>query len=88
MTHRIAITVTSLALLLGAGCVNEVDREIDCANICDTYQDCLPGDQDESDCRDRCDDSSTGDVDQCDICLDANGCVDCTMECAGPLSGA
>lgn len=88
MTNRIASTIAVLALLLGAGCVNEVDRAVDCANICERYQDCLPGDQDESECRDRCNDRTTEEADACDACLDASGCSDCTVECAGPLAGA
>ncbi len=88
MTKRItAVLFTALALTFG-GCINEIDREVDCVNICQRYQDCLPGDQSEADCRDRCDNSSTGDVDACDSCIDAMpGCVDCTVECAGPLTG-
>lgn len=89
MTKRITATLlTTLVLLLG-GCVNEVDREVDCANICAAYQDCLPGDQNEADCRDRCDDASFGDVDECDTCIDSMpACTDCTVECAEPLAGA
>jgi hypothetical protein len=76
-----------IAFVLATGCFAEVDREIDCANICERYQDCLPGDQDESECRDRCDNSSTGEVDACDACLDESSCFDCGFECAGPLGG-
>ncbi|MCA9610246.1 MAG: hypothetical protein KC619_31840 [Myxococcales bacterium] len=78
----------SFVFLLATGCVSEIDREIDCFSICERYEDCLPGDQDQAACRDRCDDRSPGEVDECDACLDASTCAECTFECAGPLSGA
>lgn len=64
---------------LAMGCTN---------GLCERYQDCLPGDQDEEVCRVRCDDRSPEEVDACDACLDRSGCDGCGVECAGPLAGA
>lgn len=88
MIDRMAPLFVVIALAFSAGCVNEIDRAVDCNNICERYQDCLPGDQDEASCRDRCNDQPTGEADACDACLDASACGECTVECAGPLSGA
>lgn len=88
MRNKILSLLLPLALLFGTGCINEVDRAVDCADICERYQDCLPGDQDEAACRSRCNERPPREADACDACLDASSCSGCTVECAGPLAGA
>ena len=91
MTDRLPLIGAMLLCfsLLASGCISEIDREIDCVNICDRYANCLPGEQDRGECRDRCDNSTPSDVDDCDACLDtSDSCTSCTIECAGPLQGA
>jgi len=84
MRHWIAIATLSLGLLAGCG---EVEEELDCADICDEFDDCLDGfDVDETSCWDSCEDNNTqAEIESCEDCVDSTGnaCVDCSVQCAG-----
>ena len=81
-TWMLGGAVLSLAL---AGCDDgPVGKAINCGNICDHFNECLP-DVDESECRSECkDDVDRNDVETCAECLeDKDSCKDCSVDCAG-----
>jgi hypothetical protein len=96
--------ITSIAFVLvsavcAIGCdedpVTTIDRNTDCAAICDKYRDCVQGDYDVDECTDQCQDMTEHDetdkIDECEQCLDDNSsCVDkvssCTDDCAGIIA--
>ena len=86
--HRWVVAgALSLGILGFATSCGEVDDFLDCANICDRYDECLDDRLDRNDCIDRCQDSGS-DLDACDECLDDDGsCFECSLSCAGPLTG-
>jgi len=87
----------ALAFVLSApivGCADEIDRHIDCNQICSKYKECFGGDSYDADaCADRCEDNAAADAnydqktDLCENCLDDRTCTSsafaCTGECAG-----
>ena len=88
MTYTWKTLGCAFALTLGlvtVGC-GEVEELVDCADICESYDDCLDGRVDRSDCIDRCEESGSG-IDACDACLDSedNSCLDCSIECSDQL---
>jgi hypothetical protein len=90
-----------LILGLGAGLTTsgcggeageEIDNTVDCAQICNRYQDCFDSSYDVSSCTDTCEDNA--DVNQdfenkkeaCDSCIDDKACAEsfpCANECGG-----
>ena len=78
--------------VVGAGCVDEIDRITDCQDICGRYADCFDSTYDVGKCRNNCDDRASGSatfdqtVDTCENCLDDRSCASatfsCTTECA------
>ncbi|MCB9537372.1 MAG: hypothetical protein H6704_14055 [Myxococcales bacterium] len=94
-----SITPTILVAALAVGgatacgeAADEANEVINCAQICETYQDCVDSDLDVSDCTDRCEDRIDDDDDgraraqMCEDCLDGRSCAEgvaCTPDCAG-----
>jgi len=71
--------------MLGAGgCDNgPVGKALNCREICDKFDHCLP-DVDQTKCRQDCkDDADKHDVAKCSDCLDGNSCGECSGDCAG-----
>jgi hypothetical protein len=69
-----------------------IDRSTDCAAICDKYQECIGGDDYDTDkCSDDCSDmktdSQSNKIDACQDCIENRSCTNsvfnCTAECAG-----
>jgi hypothetical protein len=83
------------SIALGSACSgdNEVDRLLDCHQICDRYSDCFDADYAVSTCRSRCENDADADaqfenrVDACENCIDglscAEGAFSCATECGG-----
>lgn len=77
-----------------SGCVAK--EAYDCQRICSRYDDCVPGDQDVSECRMHCRDQDGDNFEtqasECQACIDdpsADSCVEeafqCSEECAGVI---
>ncbi|MDQ3034863.1 MAG: hypothetical protein M3Y87_20805 [Myxococcota bacterium] len=88
------LALFSFALALGcSNPVDEIDEEVDCANVCDRYRDCYDASYDTGACRDRCGtmtDAASGDphaADACDACLDDRSCIEATFTCTSECSG-
>lgn len=81
-----SICLTSAIAFVGMGC-SEADRTIDCAQICEKWENCFEEDVDNSDCVDTCEDAADADedferkVDNCEGCLDNTSCSEATVEC-------
>ena len=88
---RAMMTFFVLASLGGAGCVQEIDQAVDCANLCGRYADCYDSSYDRGACRDRCNEFVDNDeraANDCDTCLDDRACTEsfaCSDECFGLL---
>ncbi len=69
--------------MMFAGCDDgPVGKAINCRQICEKVNDCVPG-VDESKCRSDCkDDGDKSDVTTCSDCLDGDSCIECTADCA------
>lgn len=89
----------AILTVFGVACsedpITTFDRNTDCADICDKYQECVQGDYDKDDCTTQCKDMTTDDdtqkIDKCQECLaDNTSCVDkvssCTDDCAGIIA--
>jgi hypothetical protein len=74
------------------GC-DEADEALDCAQFCNTYNDCVDGDTDVSACIDECEDiadqndNAADQADECESCIDSDAsCAEnvfsCTDDCA------
>jgi hypothetical protein len=87
------ISVVSLAVIsqMFSGCSddNEVDRTLDCGELCDRYSDCVT-DIDVTECTDHCEDQADihpnieQAVDTCEDCLDDRSCSEqaaCVSSC-------
>ena len=88
------LLASALAFALGAGCGdNEVDRLIDCQQICSRYSDCFDSDYDVGECRSSCEDEADADadfedrVDACENCLDGASCTEGTASCIDECAG-
>lgn len=96
MTLRTVRGLTFAFICVGAlaavGC-GEAERTYDCANICDTYSDCIDDGIDKSDCVDRCEDKGQADpdfaeqADECEKCIDDKSCTEASVECATKCAG-
>lgn len=98
MIRRIlALGMAAGVIVLSVGACGDVEEEIrntiDCAQVCDQWNDCF-GDTDEVDvditeCTDTCEDRADADqafedaIDDCEDCLDdaANECTSCWSLC-------
>jgi hypothetical protein len=85
----VAFCGLGLVSLVGAGC-DDVDNAIDCAKICNKYEECFDEDYDTEDCIDRCEDLGDEDealqdqADECESCIDDRACAEtfpCANEC-------
>ena len=81
---------TLLAAAAMLGCSNEVGEVIECAQVCESYDDCVDDAYDATGCTDSCEDFadvSPANEDQvfaCDDCLNTMVCsAECNDECAG-----
>lgn len=89
-------SIFSLCVAFGittsTGC-ESVDRIYDCADICDTYRDCVDANYDTvacaTECRENADDSGAfaDKADECQACIDDRSCTGavfgCALECVG-----
>jgi len=94
MTKPIAFTWLFAALAIAA-CADDpitaIDRNSDCAHICEKFRDCTSSDYNVDACEDRCQDmissKDTAKIDDCRDCINGESCVSsafqCTSECAG-----
>jgi hypothetical protein len=87
-----------VGLVAGYGCDDEnnpveaIDESIDCAAICDKYQECFDTDYDvdecEASCDARADDPDHLDQEQvCSDCIDDLSCGDATFSCTDDCVG-
>ena len=79
-----------LAAMLGGGCSNEIGELIECAQVCESYDDCVDDAYDQTECTDRCEDyadvsdANETQVFDCDDCFNELECsADCNSRCAG-----
>ncbi len=87
MLKRI-VSTGALASLVGlAACGGTVEDAIDCGDICDEVDACLPEDIDMVECQAACQGEPESEIEECDACLDSEGmsCGDCLAACA-PLA--
>ena len=82
-----ACVFSALALL---GCSNEIGELLECAQVCESYDDCVADSYDQTGCTDDCEnyaDVSDANEDQvfaCDDCLNTMVCsAECNDECTG-----
>src|SRR5690606_31553435 len=74
-----------MALSLGA--CDEVEHTLDCAEVCDTYNDCVDDDVDRTECVDSCTDfadenqSNADRIEACASCVDDQSCVESGFQC-------
>jgi hypothetical protein len=77
----------ALVSLVGSGC-DDLDQAVDCAKICNRYQECFDSDYDVNGCVDRCEDNADDDeafadaADACESCIDDRACAE-SFPCAG-----
>lgn len=84
------VTLALPAILFAlAGCsnaVDDIDKIVDCANICDRYQECVDSEYDTDACRDRCENIVESEdpraANECDTCLDDRSCSEAVFPCA------
>lgn len=87
-TLLIASAFMSLLTLGILGC-DESDQIVDCAQICDKYNDCIDDDVDRAECIDQCEDKADQNddgADACEDCLDGTTCLEATFQCAVPCA--
>ena len=86
-TTLLALSLLAGTLIGSAGCVDAIDRILNCQSICSRYADCFDEDYDVGACRDRCDDKASHSsdfdhtVDMCDACIDDRSCTSATFNC-------
>jgi hypothetical protein len=82
----------AIAAFLTLGACEQVDQKVDCAKICNRYDECVDSDYDEAACRDSCEDRAANDdtfadkADACESCIDDRACSEsfpCIDECIG-----
>ena len=88
MAKRITTTLGALLALAIVSCDGPVEKDIDCARICNEAEKCIGGDFDEQECRQECrEDAAQDDADDCEACLkNQDSCSEdakCTVECSG-----
>ena len=75
-------------LSLGLLACDEADETIDCAKICNKYDDCIDEDTDIGACIDKCEDTAdrsddaADQADACESCIDDRSCTGATFNCA------
>ena len=82
-TLLIASSFAALITLGVLGC-DDADQLVDCAQICDKYNDCINDDVDRTECIDQCEDKAEDHddaADDCENCLDGTTCVEATFQC-------
>jgi len=91
MLRLVSGTVLSVLLAFAAASCDTVDQAVDCAKVCQRYDDCVDDDYDVAACRSRCEDRAANDegfadsADACESCIDDRACVEsfpCIGECA------
>jgi hypothetical protein len=91
-TLLIASFFSTMAAFAVMGC-DETDEALDCAQFCQTYEDCVDGDTDVTQCIDECEDiadqndNAADQADECEACIDSDAsCAanvfQCTDDCA------
>lgn len=87
ITLLCAIVLGSAAMM---GCTNEVGEFLECAQVCESYDDCVGDAADATQCTDDCEDyadvndANEAQVFECDNCLNTTPCSpDCNDVCAG-----
>ena len=91
MINRALVTLFATLALGATACapIEEIDRTVDCNDVCNRYADCFDSGYDRASCRDRCADVVDNDpraANDCDTCLDGRACSEsfpCTDECFG-----
>lgn len=84
------IPAALLAALMYSSACNDADDLIDCAKICNRYEDCVDDDYDVSECVDRCEDfadRNPGSADACESCIDDRSCIESVFQCGGQCAG-
>jgi len=86
-TLLIASVFASFVSLGALGC-DEADEVIDCAKICEKYDECIDEDTDVGACIDECEDTAdqsedaADQADACESCIDDRSCTGATFNCA------
>lgn len=87
MKHSIlSLCVAAAAALFLTAC-EEVEHTLNCAEVCDTYNDCVDDDVDRTECIDACTDfadqnqSNADRTEACAECVDGMSCVDSAFQC-------
>jgi hypothetical protein len=84
---RTALALVSLLCLTVSPACDEVDEALDCASICDKYNDCVSSDIDQDECRDSCEEwadenqENADRLDDCQSCVDDRSCVESGFQC-------
>lgn len=77
--------------------ITTIDRNTDCADICERFKDCVGSSYDVDACTDDCQDMTsnkeTANIDDCAACSGksescVDGALDCTSECAGVIAAS
>jgi hypothetical protein len=72
---------------------SDAETAIDCAGICERYQECVEDDYDVSACTDRCEQEAENDRDfrddtnVCNTCIEDRSCADAFLSCATDCVG-
>jgi len=92
MIKRTSLILLGVSLLgaVATGCTSEVGELLECAQVCESYDDCVMDSYDQTACTDACEDyadvsnANEEQVFACDDCLNDMECSDaCNAECAG-----
>jgi len=72
--------------------IEQIDEAMDCAEICDRYQECFDSDYDVDSCQDKCeervDDPDNRDQEEaCSECIDEASCTGAAFSCATDCLG-
>jgi len=88
MNKTLGILLATLALTVG--CSNEIGEYLECAQVCESYDDCMMDSYDQTGCTDACEqyadvsDANEAQVFDCDNCLNEMACSpECNSRCDG-----
>jgi hypothetical protein len=88
MKTLIIATVLASFVSLGLVACDEADEAIDCAKICEKYDECIDEETDVTQCIDECEDTAdqnddlADQADDCESCIDDRSCTGATFNCA------
>jgi hypothetical protein len=94
--HVVGPCLFLLGALAFIGCseaADEVTNTVNCASVCNRYQECFDSDFDVEGCTDRCEDDADASenreerLESCDSCIDDKSCSEATFNCASQCAG-